>query len=310
MGTKPAAILALVVCGIAAAQSTTPVPLPAVPLGPNDLVSVNVYGVAAFTRTIRIGRDGTLQIPMIDQPLVAAGKLPSDLELDIAAALRRNELVLNPVVTVTVAEYVSRQVTVAGAVKSPGTIQAVTRLRLLDAIAKAGGLADDAGPEVLLQSTTENGSDPVRRIAVKDLLDKPEGGSDDKSNPILSPGDEIRVPRAPRIFVLGNVRKQGAISLVDTSGSSVLKAIALAEGLAPFANNDAWILRPTPGSAEREQIPVPLAKIMNRKSPDVELKPEDIFYVPDNKTKRLSADVINRLAGFGSATASGVLIWK
>ncbi len=49
---------------------------------------------------------------------------------------------------------------------------------------------------------------------------------------------------------------------------------------------------------------------MSRKSPDVELKPEDIFYIPDNKTKRLSADVINRLAGFGSATASGVLIWE
>ncbi len=192
-----AALLLSIPANIGLAQtSSVPLPLPAAPLGPDDLISVTVNGVAAFTRTIRIGRDGTLQIPMIDQPLAASGKLPSDLELDIASALRRNELVLNAVVTVTVVEYVSRQVTVAGAVKSPGTIQAVTRLRLLDAIAKAGGFADDAGPEVLVQGTTGNDSEPVRRIAVKDLMDNPEAWA---RRPIESDSESgRRSPRAPR----------------------------------------------------------------------------------------------------------------
>jgi protein involved in polysaccharide export with SLBB domain len=90
----------------------------------------------------------------------------------------------------------------------------------------------------------------------------------------------------------------------------VIKAIALAEGLAPFANSEAWILRRRSDSAAREEVPVHLAAIMNRKSPDVDLKPDDIFYVPDNKSKRISMDVIDRVVSFGSATTSGLLIWR
>ncbi len=294
-------------CGTALPQAATGTfPLPMVPLGPNDLVAVAVYGVPELSRTLRIGRDGKLQMPMVEQPIAAAGKLPSGLEADIAAALRANDLVVSPLVTVTVTEYVSRQVTIAGAVHNPTTIQAITSIRLLEAIARAGGLTEDAGAEVLVQSRAESGAESSRRISVKELMGHP----DDESNPQLYPGDEIRVPRAPRVFVMGNVRKQGAIPLVDSSATSVMKAVALAEGLAPYSNSEAWILRPKAGSSEKEQIPVPLANIMSRKSPDMELKPEDIFYVPDNKTKRLSADILNRMASFGSSTASGVLIWK
>jgi polysaccharide export outer membrane protein len=281
-------------------------PLPAVPLGPDDLVSVTVYGVSDLSRTLRISRDGLLQMPMVEQPIVASGKLPSALEADIAAALRRSELVLNPVVTVTVTEYVSRQVTIAGAVHNPTTIQAIANIRLLEAIARAGGLTEDAGAEIIFRSKAESGSSIVRSISVKQLMEHP----DDTSNPVLLPGDEISVPRAPRVFVIGNVRRQGAIALTDSSVTTVIKALSLAEGLAPYAGNEAWILRPLPDSADKEQIPVPLAEIMNRKKPDMELRAEDIFYVPDNTTKRLSADILNRIASFGSATASGLLIWK
>ena len=206
----------------------------------------------------------------------------------------------------TVTEYVSRQVTVAGAVRNPTTIQAVTNMTLLEAITRAGGFAEDAGAELTLNSRADAGSASVRHIAIKGLMN----GSDDQSNPVVHPADEIRVPRAPRIFIVGNVRKPGSIALVETSGSSVMKAIALTDGLAPFATSEAWIFRQNPGAGEREQIQVHLAAIMNRKSPDVELKADDIFYVPDNKTKRITADVVDRLVSFGSATTSGLLIWR
>jgi hypothetical protein len=48
---------------------------------------------------------------------------------------------------------------------------------------------------------------------------------------------------------------------------------------------------------------------MDRKAPDVELQPKDILYIPDNTGRRLTAGVLERLAGFGSSTASGLLIW-
>lgn len=286
--------------------SQSGIPLPLLPLGPDDLLTVNVLGVPALSKPIRVSPDGSIRMPMVDKPIPASGKLPADLESDIAEALRHDDLVREPLVTVTVTEYVSRQVTVAGAVRSPTTIQAVTNMTLLEAIAHAGGFAEDAGAELSVSSRTGTGSLAVRRIAIKALMDRP----DDQSNPVLHPGDEVRVPRAPHIFIMGNVRKPGSIALVETSGSSVMKAVALADGLAPFATREAWILRQKPDSTEREQIQVHLAAIMDRKSPDVELKADDIFYVPDNKTKRISADVIDRVVSFGSATTSGLLIWR
>lgn len=285
-------------------QSGTPLPL--LPLGPDDLLTVNVLGVPALSKPIRVGEDGSIRMPMVDKPIAASGKLPAELESDIAEALRHEELVREPLVTVTVTEYVSRQVTVAGAVRTPTTIQAVTSMTLLEAITRAGGFAEDAGAELTLNSHADGGPASVRQIAIKGLMN----GSDDRSNPVVHPGDEIRVPRAPRIFIMGNVRKPGSIALVETSGSSVMKAIALTDGLAPFATSEAWIFRQSPGAGEREQIQVHLAAIMNRKSPDVELKADDIFYVPDNKTKRITADVVDRLVSFGSATTSGLLIWR
>ena len=54
---------------------------------------------------------------------------------------------------------------------------------------------------------------------------------------------------------------------------------------------------------------MPITAIVQRKSPDVPLEGGDILYVPDNHTKRLTATMLERIAGFGSTTMSGVLIW-
>lgn len=298
-------LLLLLACRPSVGQNLAGGNLPLQPLGPNDLVSVAVLGVPELSRSVRIAEDGSLRLPLLPQPIPAAGKLPQQLESDIAAALRQNELVVEPVVSVTVAEYVSRPVTVAGAVRNPTTMQSMPGMRLLEAISRAGGLSEDAGAEILLNNRSD-ANHPEHRILVKELMARQDEGS----NPVLRGGDEIRIPRAPRIFIMGNVRKPGAILLVESSDSSVMKALALSEGLAPFASDEAYIMRPQPGSSQKQEIAVNLKTIMNRKSPDVALQADDIFFVPDNKTRRISSGVLDRLVSFGSATSSGLLIWR
>jgi polysaccharide export outer membrane protein len=89
----------------------------------------------------------------------------------------------------------------------------------------------------------------------------------------------------------------------DANDNSVLRMVALSEGLLPFAAKQAYIYR------DKKEIPVELEKIMQRKSPDVTLETDDVFYVPDNKARRTTFTVIDRITAFGSATASGLLIW-
>jgi polysaccharide biosynthesis/export protein len=279
--------------------------LPAQKIGPDDLVGISVYDAPELTRTVRVGAEGHIRLPMLHREIQAAGLLPRELEAAIGEALRTEQILVDPVVTVTVAEYRSRPISVAGAVKRPLTFQAFGNVTLLDAITRAEGLAAEAGPEILL-TRSEEGKNVTRHISVKALLE----GADAELNPHLTGGEEIRVPEAGRIYVAGNVKHPGAFAVKDDSGTSVLKVLALAEGLAPFASKNAYVYRRQPGAQAKNEIPIPLDRIIARKSPDFALAADDILYVPDAKGRRLSITTVEKLAGFGAATTSGMLIWR
>jgi polysaccharide export outer membrane protein len=284
--------------------------LPAQKIGPNDLIAVSVYDSPELSRTVRVGADGAIRLPMLKRRIQADGLLPGALETAIAEALQAEQLIVDPVVTVTIAEYHSRPISVAGAVRSPVTFQAAGPVTLLDALTRAGGLNPEAGPEILVSRTQpgQNGEETalVQRIPVKGLID----AADPEMNLKLTGGEEIRVPEASKIFVVGNVKKPGAYPMPDTAETTILQVLALAEGLAPYASKQAYIYRRDPSSGSKHEIPIELRQIMKRKAPDVPLEANDILYIPDNTGKRLTANAIEKIAGFGAATASGLLIWR
>ena len=315
----PARVILSLWCGLGAlclSQNRPPAPevsvpnLPAQRIRANDLIAVSVYDAPEFTRTVRVSSDGFIRLPMLKRRIPAEGYYPSELEAAIAAALHSEGILVEPVVTVTVAEYHSRPISVMGAVRIPTTFQATSPVTLLEALTRAGGLSPDAGPEILI-SRNQPGPDGAlttltQRISVKALLD----AASPDANLKLSGGEEIRVPEVGKVFVVGNVKRPGAYPVRDLSETTVLKMLALAEGLTPFASKEAYIIRRDERSGARNEIPIPLRKILERKAADVALLANDILYVPDNSSRRATANVLDRIAGFGAATASGVLIWR
>jgi len=284
--------------------------LPAQKIGPNDLVAVSVYGAQELTRTVRVGSEGSIRLPMLRQRIRAEGKLPGELETEIAEALTAERILVDPIVTVTVVEYFSRPITVVGAVRRPVTFQAYGTVTLMDALARSEGLNHEAGPEILV-SRTQPGEDGrtntlVQRIVVKALID----AADPELNVRLYGGEEIRVPEAGKVFVVGNVKKPGAYPVQDVSDTTVLKILALAEGLMPFAAKQAFVYRREAGTVSKNEISIELQKIVERRAPDVHLQTNDILYIPDNKGRRMTITALERIAGFGTSTASGVLIWR
>jgi polysaccharide export outer membrane protein len=105
---------------------------------------------------------------------------------------------------------------------------------------------------------------------------------------------------------MGFVKKPDAFKVQDGTEISIMQILALSEGLAPYAGKVAYIYRPN-GSGARIEITVPLAKIMDRKAPDVPLLANDIFYVPDNKGKRIALTALDKLAPFGSAVGTALI---
>jgi polysaccharide export outer membrane protein len=259
-----------------------------------------VYDAPELTVTIRIGPDGYIRVPMLKQRVKVDGLTPAEIETAIATALKQEELFVDPMVTVGIAEYHSRPISVNGAVKMPLVFQAEGPTTLLEALARAQGLSEAAGPELLV-TRSQPGPDGnnvmlTRRIVVRNLYD----AADPALNLTLYGGEEIRVPEASRIYVVGNVKKPGAFLVKEGADTTVFQMMALTEGLAPYYGKLAYIYR-REASGNKNEIVVPLDKLMNRKAPDVTLVANDILYIPENKAKRMTLGALEKAVGIGTA---------
>ncbi|MEI9814163.1 MAG: hypothetical protein WDO18_16625 [Acidobacteriota bacterium] len=173
-------------------------------------------------------------------------------------------------------------------------------MTLLDALAKAEGLSLEAGTEIIVTRAGE-----VHRIGVGNLLKD----ADPTVNLLLTGGEEIRVPDAGKITVVGNVMKPGAFAVRETGDYTVMKLVAMTEGLRAYSEKVAYVMRRDDKGVAQE-IPIELDRIMKRDAPDETLLAGDILYIPENKTRRTTMGLVDRVTSFGASTASGVLIWR
>ncbi len=275
------------------------------PVGPGDLLSISVTGSPELSRSYRVAADGSISLPLLSKNIHVSGLLSPAISAAISNELVRERVLVAPIVSAAVLDYRSRTVSIVGSVKMPTTLQALGNMTLLDAIARAQGIAPDAGPEIIVSTDAASGGHNVLRVPVKALL----AGSDPSLNMTLHGGEEIRVPEAPKLYVVGNVKMPGTYPLTDLEGSSVLKVLAQSQGVLPYTAKEAYVYRAVPGSKNREEIGIELNKILHRKTPDFQLQPNDILYIPDNSKLRVSAGVLEHMAGFGSSTASGLIVW-
>jgi polysaccharide export outer membrane protein len=274
--------------------------LPFQPIGASDLIRLTVSDSPELSQSFRVDKQGNLNLPLMRIPIHAEGLMPDALRNEIAAALRTQHLLVNPIVDVSVVEYRSRDVTIAGAVKTPTTIQETGNLRLLGALSQAGGLLPEAGPEIIVEQA--NGT--IQRLSVRQLFD----GLHPELNILILAGAQIRVPQCERVFVVGNVKRPGAFPFQNLQDTTVLQLLALSGGLDSFSLNKAYIYREQLGSTQKIEIEVPLRRILDRKTQDVKLAANDILYVPTNGKLKASASVLNHVTGMGNAAVSAA-VW-
>jgi len=295
----------------AGTSSISPVAnLPVQQVGVDDLLGITVYDEPELTRTVRVDSEGDIRLPMIRKRVHAAGLYPSDLETAISSQLTAEQVMVEPIVTVSVVEYRSRPIKVVGAVKTPVTFQATGSVTLLDAIAQAQGLADNAGPDILVSRGSGQGDGKltlIKRVPVKDLL----SGDDPSLNVPLAGGEEIRVPVAGTAYVVGNVKKPGPFSISNGAESTVLKALSESQGLDSFPGHTAYIYRQEAGAKGRAEIPVDLKKIMDRKALDVALMDNDILYIPTRNGMKVGARVLEvTVAAAATIGAASIYAFK
>lgn len=164
-------LLGATACSKRGVQATD-VPPPATDdttLGPGDVFTVRVYGEDEMSGSHQVAPDGTINFPLLGAVEVS-GMEPPDVAEKIQSLLRERDLLRDPHVSVYVEQYVSKRVSVMGAVANPGTFPLETGMTVVEAISMAGGfssLADRDGTVVTrkIGDETVRYRVPVARVA-------------------------------------------------------------------------------------------------------------------------------------------------
>jgi polysaccharide export outer membrane protein len=300
-------------------------------IGAHDLLEINVFEAPELNRSLRVSAAGDISMPLAGA-VHSAGLTARELEAALEFRLRA--YMKDPRVGVFVSSVESHPVSVVGAVKKPGVFQVRGAKSLLEMLSLAEGLSDDAGDAVLvmrgagLRFGADSARDPVDAVAsaqqpasaasgapappgaefqtvrvnLRELLES----ADPRSNVPVYPGDIVKVTRAGIVYVVGDVKKPGGFVMRSDEKISVLKAVALAEGLTVTSAKSKMKIIRTDSAGERQEIPIDIDRIVAGKVQDPVLKPADILFVPHSTGKA----ALSRGSEAAFSAVTGLLIFR
>jgi len=169
-----------------------------------------------------VSQTGNITYPFIGE-IQAANTSTRDVEGTIAKQLSDGGFIRQPQVTVLVAEYQGRMISVMGQVQKPGQYPLTSRVKVLDLLAAAGGTVPASAAD---QATL------LRKDSSKVMIDLDSlFNGDPQQNLTVSDGDTLYVPRAPQFYIYGEVQKPGMYRL--ERNMTISRAISASGGLTP-----------------------------------------------------------------------------
>jgi polysaccharide export outer membrane protein len=273
---------------------------PAEPLiGPGDLLKVGVLGAPDYDQEIRVSGSGDAVLALVGAVHVA-GLTPEQAQQTIRQKLIAGGFFNDPQVTVLEKEYATQGVSVLGEVQKPGVYPIMGPRRLFDALSLAGGTTPKAGQAVTITHRNE----PNKPETVH-LSNNPQDNA--LANVSVTPGDTIVVSKAGIVYVVGDVHKPTGVIMDNNGTITVLQAIAMAEGVNPTAALDhTKIIRKASQGQQQQEIPIQLKKILASKKPDLQLRADDILFVPSSAAK----SVFNRSVNAAVSLAASVVAYR
>lgn len=245
-------------------------------LGPGDEIKMSVFGVEDLSGNYRIDGLGRVSLPLIG-PVDISGYTLAETE-NVLQEKYSEEYLRQPQITVSVMEFRSQQFTAVGALSQPRVYNTQRRITLIEALAMAGGLNENAGPTVYLTDRVRNpetGEMGTRSLAIP-IEELTQGRPE--VNVVLGESALLNVPPAGSVFVEGAVQRPGVYR--SPGETTVLKAVAMAGGLKFEAKrNNITVLRRATDSGEWQQQTVDMDDIRESPNADIRLSDGDIVVV-------------------------------
>jgi polysaccharide biosynthesis/export protein len=289
-------------------------------LGPGDVLDVRVFGQPDLSSVVEIDSEGNVSsLPFLEKPIRAQCRTEKDVQKDVALAY--SKYIKNPQVSVLVKERKSRQpATITGAVRTPMQVTMMREVHLNELVTKAGGWTERASGTIEVMHTqapmcpadgsvfqnaalAEKGNLGIAIYKITDLK-----AGKDEANPVIWPGDVVRITEGDPVYVTGMVTSPRELVLRDKL--TLVEAIAQAGGTQRNAKtSEVHILRKKEGG--QDNLKFNYDAIRKGKEPNVELKPFDIIEVGEAglfSSKGLS-DLFKGLVtgGASSAVTRGII---
>lgn len=274
-----------------------------------DLITVSVFDLVNMgvesVRSARVSETGKLSLPMLPDPVVAAGLKEADLQKAIAAKYKEAGLLPNAQVAVTVVEAIGRTFNITGSVSRPGLYPIrEADFRMLQALTASGDVTFPVEYiYVIRKRSSEKPSDkgagekPVTEpvpaaptTGPTDLAPKTEGGAVERpvmamvAEPAKGGQGEPKEPEAGNEGRFGTVEGKTVLISPTTQGAGVVGGA----GVAATQSAEAAKTQPayefgagTLVDEDQRVIRVGLAALRNGDlRQNIVVRPGDMIYVP------------------------------
>ncbi|WP_156924849.1 SLBB domain-containing protein [Marinomonas ushuaiensis] len=200
-----------------------PVPLD-YQMGPGDVVNVQVFGKSNQKMTLKIDRDGTINLPDLG-PVSVAGQTFEQLRAQLVGLIKQT--IIGVDVAVSMGTMRTMQVYIVGEVSQPGAYNVNGLTTITQAIVASGGVKNSGS---LRQIQLKRKGKVVSELDLYDLLIKGDTSKDVR----LSSGDTLFIPtKASGVELDGEVVRP---AIYELKGRTTLaQLLALAGGPKPQA---------------------------------------------------------------------------
>jgi polysaccharide export outer membrane protein len=250
-------------------------------LGPGDLLQITVFETQDLNAEVRVSSRGVISLPLlgnVDVRNLTAAAAETKIEKELKV-----KYLQDPHVSIYIKEHVSKQITLVGSFKKPGTYDYVSKRKLLDVIAIAEGLSEKAGSAAYITRFDDKTKKNVNYFIDLDELVR-RGNME--QNIVVMGGDVVFIPETGQCFVDGAVRKPGTYPL--RNGMTITEVITLAGGLAGYADSDKIkLIRRVENGKERQVLSLSFNDLQGGVGDSLLIKDQDIIFAESSTSGTL-----------------------
>jgi polysaccharide export outer membrane protein len=287
-------------------------------VGSGDTLEIQVVDAPDLNQTLKVSTTG--EINFLSLGAVSVKDLTAaEIETKIGSALKERKLVQDPQILAYIKGYQAKRIYLIGELAFPGEFVMSQNLTVMDAILLAGGLGASPVHYGYLHRHTSKGESvpPPENIVAKpetprqgtdiykiDLMPLLKGKSPEPDL-LLKEGDYLIIPRrdSDLFFVLGEVTNPYNYAYPEGRVLTLSQAIAQAGGPTTAAKASKVVISRKDENGNRSEMYADFSAILMGKQKDIEIRPNDIVFVPSGKLTMIKEQYITTTDLFAEGTA-------